>query len=121
MATDGTPGRPGRQVAGQAGHPPGSPTRTTGTWAGRWRPGSEPGDRLIGGVPPPVGGRALLATTRLRIVPTFSTVTSIRSPGSIHAGGVRAKPTPPGVPVAMTSPGARWVKEEKNSTAAGTL
>src|SRR5215468_2019338 len=61
------------------------------------------------------------ATTRLRMVPTSSTVTSMTSPGSIQTGGVRAKPTPPGVPVAITSPGARRVKEEKNSIAAGTL
>ena len=42
------------------------------------------------------------------------------SPGCIHTGGVRAKPTPPGVPVAMTSPGTSRVNEEKNSTALGT-
>jgi hypothetical protein len=59
--------------------------------------------------------------TRLRMVPTSSTVTSMTSPGSIHTGGVRAKPTPPGVPVAITSPGARRVNDEKNSIAAGTL
>src|SRR5215470_16507904 len=60
------------------------------------------------------------ATTRLRMVPTSSTVTSMTSPGYIQTGGFRAKPTPPGVPVAMTSPGARRVNEEKNSTALGT-
>ena len=60
------------------------------------------------------------ATTRLRMVPTSSTVTSIMSPGCIQTGGVRANPTPPGVPVAITSPGARRVNEEKNSTALGT-
>jgi DNA-binding FadR family transcriptional regulator len=33
-----------------------------------------------------------------------STVTSMTSPGCIQTGGVRANPTPPGVPVAITSP-----------------
>jgi hypothetical protein len=42
------------------------------------------------------------------------------SPGCIQTGGVRAKPTPPGVPVAMTSPGTSRVNDEKNSTALGT-
>ena len=42
------------------------------------------------------------------------------SPGCIQTGGTRAKPTPPGVPVAITSPGASRVNEEKNSTALGT-
>lgn len=31
--------------------------------------------------------------------------TSTVSPGRIHNGGVRFAPTPPGVPVTMTSPG----------------
>ena len=60
------------------------------------------------------------ATTRLRMVPTPSTVTSMTSPGRSQTGGCRAKPTPPGVPVAITSPGISRVKEEKNSTALGT-
>ena len=60
------------------------------------------------------------ATTRLRIVPTPSTVTSITSPGWSQTGGFLAKPTPPGVPVAMTSPGRSLVNDEKNSIALGT-
>src|SRR5450756_1203394 len=60
------------------------------------------------------------ATTRLRMVPMPSMVTSMMSPGFIQTGGVRAKPTPPGVPVAIRSPGLSVVKEEKNSTADGT-
>ena len=36
--------------------------------------------------------------------------TSTRSPGFIHKGGVRFAPTPPGVPVAITSPGESGVK-----------
>ncbi|MGY3420517.1 hypothetical protein ACVWZW_000992 [Bradyrhizobium sp. F1.13.4] len=31
--------------------------------------------------------------------------TSTVSPGRIHRGGLRLAPTPPGVPVTMTSPG----------------
>ena len=54
------------------------------------------------------------------MVPTPSMVISMTSPGWSQTGGVRAKPTPPGVPVAMTSPGRRVVNEEKNSTALGT-
>ena len=65
-------------------------------------------------------GAPASATTRLRIVPTFSTVTSMTSPGCIQTGGCRANPTPPGVPVAITSPGTSRVNEEKNSTALGT-
>ena len=36
----------------------------------------------------------------------LATTTSTVSPGRIHSGGVRFRPTPPGVPVTMTSPGA---------------
>ena len=52
--------------------------------------------------------------------PTPSTVTSMTSPGVSQTGGVRAPPTPPGVPVAITSPGTSVVNEEKYSTALGT-
>src|SRR5579863_3080384 len=54
------------------------------------------------------------------MVPTPSIVISITSPGWSQTGGLRAKPTPAGVPVAMTSPGLRVVNEEKNSTLLGT-
>jgi hypothetical protein len=43
-------------------------------------------------------------------VPIPSTNTSTRSPAFIKSCGSRLKPTPPGVPVAMISPGARRVK-----------
>lgn len=44
--------------------------------------------------------------------PTLSISISTVSPGFIHKGGVRLAPTPPGVPVTMTSPGNSWVKAE---------
>ena len=37
--------------------------------------------------------------------PTLSISISTLSPGFIHTGGVRREPTPPGVPVTITSPG----------------
>ena len=40
--------------------------------------------------------------------PTPSISTSTVSPAFIHGGGVRTQATPPGVPVTITSPGARW-------------
>src|SRR5262249_40021096 len=108
-------GRGPRRGGGGVLGPPwgvGGPGASRGGRArGRGEPG---GGRRGAGRPRQSVGASFSATTRLRMVPTFSTVTSIRSPGSSHTGGVRAKPTPPGVPVAMTSPGARWVKEEKN-------
>ncbi|MBN4055526.1 TonB-dependent receptor [bacterium AH-315-K03] len=45
-------------------------------------------------------------------IPTGPISTSIVSPGFIHTGGVRLAPTPPGVPVAITSPGFKGVKAE---------
>ena len=46
------------------------------------------------------------ATMWLHKVPMPSMVVSITSPGWRNSGGVRAKPTPAGVPVAMMSPGS---------------
>jgi len=46
---------------------------------------------------PPIG---------LRITPMPSTSVSSKSPSFMNSGGVRAKPTPSGVPVEMTSPGS---------------
>src|SRR5690606_34834046 len=49
---------------------------------------------------PPAGYCSLAGSTRLRSVPTPSTVTVTSSPASIG-------PTPAGVPVRITSPGSR--------------
>src|SRR3569623_961246 len=46
------------------------------------------------------------AVMRLRSRPIFSTSHSTTSPGRRNSGGVRANPTPAGVPVAMMSPGS---------------
>src|SRR5262249_30893947 len=53
------------------------------------------------------------------MVPTSSTVTSMTSPGSIQTGGGRAKPTPPGVPGAITSPGGRRGGGEEKASPPG--
>ena len=45
------------------------------------------------------------ATTGLVSVPTPSYVHVMRSPAFSRIGGLRAEPTPGGVPVAITSPG----------------
>ncbi len=45
------------------------------------------------------------AAIGLRSVPIWSTTISQTSPGFIHTGGLRRAPTPPGVPVTITSPG----------------
>ena len=55
----------------------------------------------------------LSATIGLRKVPIALISTSTTSPGFIHKGGLRAKPTPSGVPVAMTSPGSSGVHSEQ--------
>jgi len=44
--------------------------------------------------------------------PTLLISTSTVSPGFIHTGGLRRAPTPPGVPVTITSPGSSGVKVE---------
>jgi hypothetical protein len=56
----------------------------------------------------------------LRKRPIRSISTSHTSPGAIHSGGVRAKPTPAGVPQAMTSPGSSvvtWLRQETSDFA----
>ena len=45
--------------------------------------------------------------------------TSMTSPGFIHRGGLRAAPTPPVVPVAITSPGASSVNVEQYAMISG--
>ena len=54
-------------------------------------------------------------------MPTLSISISTLSPGFIHTGGVRRAPTPPGVPVTSTSPGARVVHAETYSMIFGIL
>lgn len=82
---------------------------------------------LLGLAPPSAGGRVLppvlhlfdgdrphqaaradyvAAATRLRSTPSRSISTSTTSPGLRNTGGVRAMPTPGGVPVKITSPGS---------------
>ena len=51
-------------------------------------------------------------STVFRKVPIFSIWTSQMSPAFIKIGGVREKPTPDGVPVAMTSPGFNGTSAE---------
>jgi transcriptional regulator GlxA family with amidase domain len=46
------------------------------------------------------------AAMALRSTPTRSISISTTSPAFIHSGGVRLAPTPPGVPVTITSPGS---------------
>src|SRR5262249_55913319 len=57
---------------------------------------------------------------RLRSLPTFSTSVSIKSPGFKNSGGVRAKPTPSGVPVAMIAPGSSVMPMDAHSITAST-
>src|SRR5262249_34131600 len=52
------------------------------------------------------------ATTLLRSTPIFEISTSTASPGLSHSGGLRAMPTPGGVPVEITSPGTSGVKAD---------
>src|SRR6266702_651196 len=56
--------------------------------------------------------RSYPAFTVLTSTPTLLTSISTVSPGFIHTGGLRRAPTPPGVPVKMTSPGSSVVKVE---------
>jgi len=65
-------------------------------------------------VSPPVPPRVQVSSaTGFRSRPTPSISTSTVSPGFSHKGGVRLAPTPPGVPVAITSPGSSRVKVEQ--------
>src|SRR5205085_672111 len=54
-------------------------------------------------------------------MPTLSISISTLSPGFIHTGGLRRAPTPPGVPVTSTSPGASVVHAETYSMIFGIL
>jgi hypothetical protein len=58
---------------------------------------------------PPVGAQRDSSTTGFRSTPIPETSTSNTSPAFSHTGGCRFDPTPPGVPVAMTSPGTSSV------------
>ncbi len=46
------------------------------------------------------------SSTTLRSTPMPLISTSATSPGFIHKGGLRFAPTPPGVPLTITSPGS---------------
>src|SRR4029079_2040399 len=61
------------------------------------------------------GGQAaaqVSSATGFRSVPTPSTQTSTTSRSRGYGGGVRESPTPPGVPVAITSPGSSVIPAE---------
>gem|GEM_PF-2920385 len=60
------------------------------------------------------------ATTGLVRVPMDSMSMVTTSPGLSQTGGLRAKPTPCGVPVRMTVPGRRVLSVLRNSMSAGT-
>ena len=53
-------------------------------------------------------------------MPIFSISTLTVSPGCKKTGGVRAKPTPCGVPVSITVPAAKVVEPLRNSINVGT-
>jgi hypothetical protein len=61
-----------------------------------------------------------LRHTGLVSVPIFSISMLTVSPGFNHTGGVRAKPTPCGVPVMITVPGRSVLLPLRNSISAGT-
>ena len=61
--------------------------------------------------------RSSATCARSTPIPLIST--SSVSPRFIHSGGVRLWPTPSGVPVEMTSPGASAVKSEQNAMICG--
>ena len=62
----------------------------------------------------PAAPRVSSATIGLRRTPRPPSIsTSTTSPGFIHKGGLRAKPTPSGVPVEITSPAASGVQSEQ--------
>src|SRR5437660_1906270 len=60
-------------------------------------------------------------TTGLRNSPTPSISTSTSSPGLRNTGGLRAAPTPGGVPVKIRSPGSSVITCERNWISCGTL
>src|SRR5438067_6935734 len=61
------------------------------------------------------------ATTGLRSVPSFSTLTSNTSPSLRNTGGLRNAPTPSGVPLAITSPGSSVIPCDRYETRYATL
>jgi chromosome partitioning protein len=67
-------------------------------------------DRALGAA---TGRPAYSSAIGFTSVPIGLTSTSQTSPAFIHSGGVRAAPTPAGVPVTMTSPGSRSVNVEQ--------
>jgi hypothetical protein len=54
---------------------------------------------------------AMIGLRKTPMPPSISTSTT--SPGFIHKGGLRAKPTPSGVPVDITSPAMSGVQSEQ--------
>jgi hypothetical protein len=83
------------------------------------RPRSGPGSGVatqgtIGGVEPAGAGWSYAgAATRCSMAPSRSTSIRTTSPGERYDGGVRAVPTPAGVPVVIRSPGSRvnWAEQ----------
>jgi len=77
--------------------------------------------RLAAGISPAPGGLTPVAglfspqpsVTLLRSTPMPSISISTTSPFFMKIGGLRAKPTPCGVPVGMRSPGSSVVKPEQ--------
>ena len=66
--------------------------------------------RLCGEKPSRQAGQPFLIL--LRSTPISVISISHTSPGFMNSGGLRTKPTPPGVPVTITSPGFNGVKVE---------
>ena len=62
----------------------------------------------------------LVATIGLRSVPMRSISISIASPAFIHTGGVRAWPTPAGVPITITSPGSSVMHSASSAIVSAT-
>jgi hypothetical protein len=60
------------------------------------------------------------ATTGFTSSPSPSTRTTTSSPGFSQRGGLRANPTPPGVPVEIMSTGSSVKTLDKNAISLGT-
>lgn len=80
-------------------------TRSTRRRPAVHAPGSRP--QRPPEAPIPTDQRSAREMMGVRMVPIDSTSTSTTSPGPSSRGGVKLIPTPPGVPVAMTSPARR--------------
>src|SRR6185436_661196 len=76
-------------------------------------------DEQAAGAPRAAAGRHQPSLMTLRSRPTLLISTSQTSPGFMNSGGLRAAPTPPGVPVTITSPGCSVVKIEMYSISDG--